>query len=254
MKIATWNINSIRARLGHVLRWLEEHQPDVLLLQELKVTTETMPRDLIEDLGYTLHVVGQKTYNGVAILSKSSLEDVVTCLPGDPEDTAARYVQAFVQGWCVASVYVPNGQNVGSAPYTYKLRFFERLRQHLKSTLEAYPRVIVGGDFNVAPADQDVCDPDAWHDQVLCSPKEREAFCGLLDLGLTDGFRHHHPQQQGYTWWDYRGASFRRNRGLRIDHILLSRPEDLVDVGVDVEPRRWERPSDHTPVWCHVKV
>lgn len=252
LKIATWNINSIRTRLPLLLAWLAETTPDIVLLQETKTINEHFPTEEIETLHYNIAMFGQKSYNGVAILSKAPLEDITCGLPGfdDPE---ARYIEALTQGVRVASIYVPNGSEVGSDKYMYKLNFFKNLYHHTQTLLTYDEAFVLGGDFNVAPTDQDVYDPKAWHGALLCSTPERQAFRSLLYLGLTDALRSCHPQEQElYTWWDYRKGMWQNNFGLRIDHLLLSpqAADRLVSTSVDKKLRNLEKPSDHAPVIC----
>jgi exodeoxyribonuclease-3 len=255
MKIATWNVNSIKARLPHVCNWLQSTQPDVVLLQELKCQTEAFPYEAIEDAGYQAAVFGQKTYNGVAILAKSSVEDV-TC--GNPffDDSQARVIEAVVDGqYRVISVYVPNGESVGSEKYAYKLSFLEAFKQFLEDRLRFDEKLIVGGDFNIAPTDLDVYNPETWRGRILCSTPERLAFKSFINLGLTDVLRAKNPgKAELYSWWDYRSGGFAQNHGLRIDHLLVSAKamDTVLDVGIDHETRGWERPSDHAPVWVRI--
>lgn len=260
MKIASWNINSIRARIDNLTTWLREAAPDVVLLQETKCLEEQFPRDPIEDLGYNIAVKGQKSYNGVAILSKLPIEDVVTSLPGDASDEEARYIEAVVGTIRVASVYVPNGQDIGTDKYLYKLRFFERLYDHLKTLLRYEESFVIGGDYNVAPTDADTYDPAKFQNRLLASPQERSALRKLLNLGVVDALRALYPEHkvdnsQFYTWWDYRQGSFEKNNGLRIDHLLLSPQamDQLLEMGIDKKVRHQEKPSDHVPIWCSLK-
>jgi exodeoxyribonuclease-3 len=252
MKIASWNVNSIRQRYQHVADWVHAHECDILLLQEIKVQTENFPFEYFQDLGFNVAVHGQKTFNGVAILSKFPIEDVILGLPTFEGDPQARYIEAFTGGVRVASVYVPNGQSVGSEKYAYKLDFFERLRQHLAQQITLDEKFVVGGDYNVAPADIDVHDPKVWEGEILCSLQERLAFKSLLNEGLGDAYRLKYPNQRAFSWWDYRSGGFARNDGLRIDHLLLSHRamDALEDVGIDNFPRSLEKPSDHAPVFC----
>ena len=252
MKIVTWNVNSIRARLENIVEWLRDNQPDVLLLQEIKCEDKDFPRGLIEDLGYNIALAGQKTYNGVAILAKSPLEDVVRGLPTFPEDENARYIEAVVGTVRVASVYVPNGQAVGSDKYQYKLTFLDNLREHLASILLFEEACVIGGDYNIAPEDRDVSQPELWKGEILCSPKERQQFQSLLHLGYFDALRLHHEGPGPSTWWDYRSGAWQRDQGLRIDHFLLSplAVDRTQASGVDKAPRAKEKASDHAPVWC----
>lgn len=250
--IVSWNVNSIRVRLPQLTEYLQSRQPDILLLQELKVQNDLFPYDEIQNLGYNIAIHGQKTYNGVAILSKLPISDVQTTLPGDDEDLNARYIEALCGHYHVASVYVPNGQEVGSEKYQYKLKFYERLYAHLQSLLRNNDLTIIGGDYNVAPYDIDVHDPDAWKNQILCSIPERNAFRKLLHLGYYDSFRVTHPNEQSFSWWDYRAGAWPKNEGLRIDHLLTSpkATDALLDTGIDKKIRAETKASDHAPVWC----
>lgn len=255
MKIITWNINSIRQRIPHLLDILEEKRPDVVLLQELKAQDDQVPTDEIETLGYNITIWGQKTFNGVAILSKYPLEDVVRGLPGNGEDPQARYIEALTNGMRVASVYVPNGEAPGTEKYAYKLKFLDLLASHTKTLLSYDEKLVIGGDFNVAPQDQDVHDPKIWHEKILCSTPEREHFRRILYLGMTDALRVQHPHGNDlFTWWDYRGGSWPTNKGLRIDHLLLSpqAADSLQACEVEKTPRSWDKASDHAPVWCEL--
>lgn len=256
MKIATWNVNSIRTRLPILESWTKESQPDIILLQELKCVEEAFPREFVEDLGYNIAIYGQKTFNGVGILSKFPIEDVTKGLPNF-EDPQARYIEAFTGGVRVASVYAPNGSEVGSDKYEYKLGFYKLLTAHIETVLGHGEHFFMGGDYNIAPTDTDVHDPQRWAGSVLVSAPERKAFQGLLATGLTDTLRHLHHENDDekdnwYTWWDYRRGAWHRNWGLRIDHILSSHNTlpHIKSVGVDKDPRGMERPSDHTPYWC----
>jgi len=248
MKLATWNVNSIKVRLPQLLEWLATARPDVVCLQELKTEDLKFPRAELEAAGYTCALSGQKTYNGVAILSRVPLADVAAGIPGF-SDEQKRVIAATVQETRVLCVYCPNGQAVGSDKYEYKLRWFAALRDYLAGELQEHPRLVVAGDFNVAPEDRDVHDPKAWEGQVHVSAPERAAWRALLALGLKDSFRLFEQPEKIYSWWDYRMLGFRRNAGLRIDHILLS--EELARTcsssTVDKAPRRLERPSDHAP-------
>ncbi len=254
MKIATWNVNSIRTRLEHVEMWIKSHNPDVLLLQEIKAMEATFPFEALEDLGYNIKIHGQKSYNGVAILSKRLLEDVTLGFPGNEDDPGARYIEAVTGNVRVVSVYVPNGQDVTSDKYPYKLTFLNRLRDHLKTLLTYQEMLVVGGDYNIAPMDMDIYDTAPYRDHIFITPPERSAFREILNLGMVDAYRVLHPDLPGYTWWDYRQGSFPKNEGLRIDHLLLSSQaaDALTECDVDVTPRGYERPSDHAPLWCRV--
>lgn len=252
----TWNINSIRVRLPFLLAWLKEKGPDVVLLQETKVMDDQFPREEIENLHYNIATYGQKSYNGVAILSKFPMEDVTCGIPGF-EDDQARYIEAVVNGIRVASVYVPNGMAVGSDKYDYKLNFLRHLYTHTQQLLTYDEAFLLGGDFNIAPQDQDVYDPQEWHEKILCSTPEREGLRAITYLGLTDALRELHPQEQNlYTWWDYRGGAWQNNEGLRIDHFLLSpqAADHLKSASVDKDVRGLEKASDHAPVCCGLEL
>ncbi len=249
MKIATWNVNSLKVRLPHVMEWLSAHGPDVLVLQEIKQTTDAFPADELTEAGYRSIASGQKTYNGVAVLARDEPVDPVTDFPAF-EDPQRRILACTIDGIRVVNLYVPNGSEVGSDKYDYKLRWLDALRGFLKQELAAHGRLVVLGDFNIAPKDEDVYDPEKWGDAILCSPAERRALGKLLDLGLTDVYRQFDQPEKDYSWWDYRRAGFQRNAGLRIDLILTS---DAMTKAcrasyIDKEPRAWERPSDHAPV------
>lgn len=256
MKIVTWNVNSIRARLENVMEWLKEANPDILLLQEIKCEEKDFPKGPLEDLGYNIAIAGQKTYNGVAILAKSPLEDVVQGLPTFEEDESSRYIEAVVGTVRVASVYVPNGMAVGSDKYEYKLKFLEKLREHLASLLLYEEAAIIGGDYNIAPEKEDVNQPEVWEGNILFSPAERRSFQSLLHLGYYDAIRLHHSGIGPFSWWDYRNGGWQKDNGLRIDHLLLSPlAVDRVQAsGVDTAPRAKEKASDHAPVWCILKI
>ncbi len=249
MKIATWNVNSLRVRLQHVLDWSSEHNVTVVCLQETKTIDENFPENKLIEAGFNCSFIGQKTYNGVAILARGEVEDVVFGLPGY-DDPQRRVVSITTSGIRVINVYVPNGSAVGSEKYAYKLEWFQHLLRFVKQEFTRYDKLVVTGDFNIAPADEDVHDPDEWRDKILCSKPERDDFQSLIQLGLFDSFRQFEQPNDCFSWWDYRMASFRRNRGLRIDHILVSEPLRRVcsRCVIDVEPRKWQRPSDHAPV------
>lgn len=249
MKIATWNVNSLKVRLPHLLDWLATRQPDVVCLQETKLEDGKFPCTEIATAGYQVVYAGQKTYNGVAILSKQPLLDVAAGITGY-DDLQQRVLAATVDGIRVICVYVPNGQSVDSDKYQYKLAWLQALTKLLRDELARYPKLVVLGDYNIAPDDRDVHDPAAWAGSVLVSEPERAAWRGLLALGLKDSFRLFEQPEQTFSWWDYRMAAFRRNMGLRIDHILLSdalAPACTACV-VDKDLRKLERPSDHAPV------
>jgi exodeoxyribonuclease III len=249
MMLATWNVNSIRVRLPQVLEWMKQQSPDVLCLQETKITDEEFPAAAFRDAGYHAVYAGQKTYNGVATLSRVSAEDIVTSLPG-ADDIQKRFLVATFDDVRVVNAYVPNGEEVGSDKYSYKLSWLEALETHLVEELRTHPKLALLGDYNIAPEERDVHDPKLWEGRVLFSDKERAAFQRLLRCGLVDVFRKFDQPEKSFSWWDYRAAGFRRNHGLRIDHILCS--PDLASqcrsCSIDVEPRRHERPSDHAPV------
>jgi exodeoxyribonuclease-3 len=253
MKIASWNVNSLKIRLPQLIEWLDLHRHDIVCLQETKLEDRNFPRAEIEAAGYTVCFSGQKTYNGVALLSRYPLGDVVYGNPRFP-DEQKRLVSATVGGTRVVCVYVPNGQAVDSDKYRYKLDWLRALADWLREEMARYPNLVVAGDFNIAPDDRDVYDPAAWAGQVLCSDAERAAFKELQALGLTDSFRLFDAPEKTYSWWDYRMLGFQRNRGLRIDHILLSvrMAERCLAAGVDREMRKRERPSDHAPVTAEV--
>ena len=249
MKVASWNVNSLNVRLPHVLDWLESAQPDVLGLQETKLTDEKFPEQAIREAGYEVVFTGQKTYNGVAVLARSAMSDVITDLPGI-EDPQRRVLGVTVDGVRFINLYVPNGKTVGDEKYHYKLDWLEKLHAWLAAESERHERVIVVGDFNIAPTDADVHDPEAWQDQILCSAPERDALKRLMDLGFSDSFRTFEQPEMAFSWWDYRLNNFKRNRGLRIDLILTSPAvtAGLQSATIEREPRAWERPSDHAPV------
>ena len=249
MKLATWNVNSLKVRLPQVLQWLEANPIDVLCLQETKLTDDKFPVAEIEAAGYQVAFTGQKTYNGVAILSRHPMADIVKNNPLF-EDEQQRIISATIAGMRIVCAYIPNGQAVGTDKYEYKLRWLDALARWLEGELKASPALALLGDYNIAPADADVHDPAAWAGQVLCSDAERAAFERLIALDLKDAFRLFPQADKLYSWWDYRQMAFRRNRGLRIDHILLSPPlaERCTACEIDKLPRKWEQPSDHTPV------
>ncbi len=249
MKIATWNVNSLKVRLPHVLDWLESEQPDVLGLQETKLTDENFPEEPLREAGWNVVFTGQKTYNGVALISRQPATDVITDVDG-LDDPSRRILGATFGDTRVLNLYVVNGQEVGSEKYTHKLHWLSRVTDHVAREVAAHPRFAVMGDFNIAPDDRDVHDPDAWHEKILCSTPERDALAKLLALGLTDTFRLFEQEEKLFSWWDYRAAGFRRNNGLRIDLILASEAlaQQCDACWIDKEPRRLERPSDHTPV------
>ncbi|MGD2128009.1 MAG: exodeoxyribonuclease III [Lysobacterales bacterium] len=249
MKVASWNVNSLNVRLPHVLAWTSDAKPDVLALQETKLPDDRFPADELMDAGYHSVFSGQKTYNGVAILSREPASDPVTDIPG-LDDPQRRILAATVGDVRIVDLYVVNGSEVGSEKFDYKLHWLERVTAWLAKELDHHENVVVVGDFNITPDDRDVHDPDAWREKILCSTPEREALSRMLDLGLSDTFRLFEQEQGVFSWWDYRMNAFRRKMGLRIDLILASRAMAgrCAASYVDIEPRRQERPSDHAPV------
>ncbi|HTH94669.1 MAG TPA: exodeoxyribonuclease III [Rhodocyclaceae bacterium] len=254
MKIAAWNVNSLKVRLPHLLDWLAAQNPDVVCLQETKTEDKGFPFAALEAAGYTAIHNGQKTYNGVAILSRHPLEAVHRDIP-DFDDPQKRIIAATVNGVRIVCAYMPNGSEVGSEKYEYKLRWFKALTDWLREELKQWPQLALLGDYNIAPEDRDVHDPAAWAGKILCSEPERAAFKALLDLGLSDSFRLFDQPEKSFSWWDYRMMGFRRNLGLRIDHILLSSAlaDTCVSSTVDKVPRKLERPSDHAPVVAELR-
>ena len=258
MKIATWNVNSIKARLPVVLDYLKQAAPDVALLQEIKTVDDKFPAMEIEELGYNLVLHGQKTYNGVAILSKYPIEDVSRGLPGDPEDDQARYIEAVIGSESgpvrVASIYLPNGNPATGPKFDYKLAWMERLRAHVTGLLTYEEALVLGGDYNVILTDDDVHDPAAWEGDALFRPESIGAMRTLLNLGLTDAYRACHTEPHRYTFWDYQGGAWQKDHGIRIDYLLLSpqASDRLAACGIDKQTRSWQKPSDHVPVWAEL--
>lgn len=255
MKLAAWNVNSLKVRLPHLLEWLlTEDAPDILCLQELKLEAPNFPAAALREAGYASVFAGQKTYNGVAILFREGFgepKDVLKGNPCFPDDPQQRLIAATIGGIRVISAYFPNGEAVGSEKYAYKLAWMQALCGHLADELRRFPELALCGDFNIAPEDRDVYDPERWADGILCSWAERRAFADLCALGLSDSFRLFPQPAQSFSWWDYRQGSFQKNHGLRIDHILLSKPlaARATSSGIQRELRGFERPSDHAPVW-----
>lgn len=250
--LASWNVNSLTVRSPQVLDWLDKHPIDILGLQETKVPNEKFPEQLFKDLGLHVAYTGQKSYNGVALISRHPISDIYI---EDLEIAERRIIAATIQGIRVINLYVPNGSDLASPKYAYKLSWLERVKTWLQTELIRYPKLAVMGDFNITPTDLDVHNPAEWVDCVLCSPAERQALTAIQALGLHDSYRHLNPTIQTFSWWDYRMANFRRNRGLRIDLILLS---DLLihsckEAAIDSEPRKAERPSDHAPIWVRLQ-
>jgi len=257
LRIATWNVNSVKIRLPQLLAWLRSDNPDIVLLQEIKCIDETFPSMEIEELGYNMAVSGQKTYNGVAILSKFPLDDIRRGLPGDDANLQARYIEAVAslpgKAMRIASVYVPNGQSADSEKFPYKLKFLDRFHDHMKELLAYGEMLVVGGDYNIAPTDHDVHEPRAWEGSVLTHDEVRRRWRKLAALGLYDAYRLIHANndlQSPYSWWDYRANSFARDDGLRIDHLLISSQsaDKLTDCVIEKNMRAIEKASDHTPV------
>lgn len=255
MRIATWNINSLKVRLPQVIDWVKINEPEVLCLQETKMQDKNFPVTEIMDAGYQSVYSGQKTYNGVALLSKSKGCNVITAIP-DFADPQKRLLAATYGEVRVICIYVPNGESVGSEKFQYKLDWLAALKKWLKVELVQYPKLVLLGDFNIAPEARDVHDPKLWEGKVLFSSAEREEFMSLLKLGLVDSFRLFNQSEKFYTWWDYRMMAFRRNMGMRIDHILLSNKisDNCTCCTIDKEPRKNDRPSDHTPVMVDLTV
>jgi exodeoxyribonuclease III len=269
VRLATWNVNSLKARIGHLTDWLRDTKPDVVMLQEIKCQEDAIPRLELEDLGYNVAAVGQKSYNGVALLSRHPLTVERRALPGDEGDVQARYIEGLVELPAempdgggdgavlrVASIYLPNGNPVESEKYPYKLAWLDRLRAHVADLLTLEERFVLGGDYNIAPTDEDVYDPVGWRDDALCRLESRLHYRAVVNLGLTDAYRAMEPQGPGYSFWDYQAGCWPRDDGLRIDHLLLSpqAADRLKAAGVDRGPRSKDRPSDHTPVWCELDL
>ncbi|HEX3864793.1 MAG TPA: exodeoxyribonuclease III [Stellaceae bacterium] len=258
MKIATWNVNSAKVRLSHILDFLKEAQPDVLCLQEIKCPADDFPRLEINALGYQVEAIGQRAYNGVAILSRHPPQTITRGLPGDDSDQQARYIEAsFGDGEGevrIASAYMPNGNPVDTDKFSYKLAWMERLIIHVEEVLRREIPFVIAGDYNVCPTDDDVYDPVAWRNDALCRIESRACYRTLLNLGLTDAFRVFHREPHRYTFWDYQAGRWNRDEGLRIDHLLLSphAADRVVACDIDKAPRGKERASDHTPIWCEL--
>jgi len=260
MKIATWNINGIKARLDVALTWIKEANPDIVCLQEIKSATEAFPGAAFEEFGYNAAVHGQKGFNGVALLSKLPFDDITPRLAGDPDDVQARYLEACVSVPSgvlrLLNIYLPNGNPPGTEKYVYKLAWMTRLRDRIKTLLADEEPMIVAGDFNVIPAPEDVYNPAAWTEDALFRPETRAHFQTLVNLGLTDAFRACHDEPHRYTFWDYQAGAWQKNQGLRIDHLLLSpqAADRLQSCEIDPAPRGWEKPSDHVPIFIELNV
>ena len=264
IKVASFNVNSLRARIVNLLTWLKGAKPDVVLLQEIKCLDTDLPKLEIEDLGYNFDAVGQKSYNGVAILSRHPFMVEERRLPGGDGDDHARYIEAVIdvpegnrhKALRVASIYLPNGNPVDTDKFAYKLRWLERLTEHAQALLDYEEPLVLGGDYNVAPTDDDVYDPAAWVNDALCRPESRAGYFRLLNLGYVDAFRALHSDQHRYTFWDYQAGAFQKNQGLRIDHLLLSpqAADRLQACEIDAVPRSWEKPSDHVPIFIELAI
>ena len=256
VSIATWNVNSVNARLPNVLDWLAAAKPDIALLQEIKCLDPAFPAEAMAEIGYNAAVHGQKSYNGVAILSRRPIADVRRGLPGDAGDEQARYLEATIGDLRVASIYLPNGNPIGTEKFAYKLAWMARLHAHAASLLDLDQPVVLGGDYNVIPAAEDCHDPKAWAGDALFQPESRRAFRALLHLGYTEAFRALHPDERGaYSFWDYQGGAFQLDHGIRIDHLLLSpqAADRLAACTIDKDPRRRPKASDHTPVTVELR-
>ena len=260
MKIATWNINGIKARINVLESWLRERAPDIVCLQEIKSVTEGFPASRIEDLGYNVAVHGQKGFNGVAILSKHPIDEISRTLPGDESDEQARYIEAVISCQTgavrIASIYLPNGNPVDTPKFPYKLAWMDRLHAHARNLLHLEESLVLAGDFNIIPEPQDAKNIDLWEGDALYRPESRAAWRALVNLGLTDAVRTSHPGEGIYTFWDYQAGAWRRNNGIRIDHMLLSAQaaDRLKSCDIDKHTRGWERPSDHVPVWIDLDI
>jgi exodeoxyribonuclease-3 len=260
MRVATWNVNSIRQRIDHLSAWLKERSPDVVCLQEIKCVDDAFPREHFESLGYNVAVHGQKTFNGVAILSKHRLEEVTPGLPGDHTDDHARFLEATISTASgvlrVASIYLPNGNPPDTEKYAYKLRWIDRLRAYAQDRLALEEPLVLAGDYNVIPTAADVHNPAAWVNDALFLPSTRERFRTLINLGLTDALRAVTDEGGLYTFWDYQAGAWQKNWGIRIDHLLLSpqAADRIVTAGIDKHVRSWEKPSDHVPVYVDLAI
>ena len=256
MKIASWNVNSVKARLPHLLGFIEDSQPDVVCLQETKCLTADFPMLEAKALGYHVEAIGQRAYNGVALLSKLPPSEIVCGLPGNAEDEQPRYIEASFGGVRVASVYLPNGNPVDTDKFAYKLGWMERLANHTRELLRREIPFVLAGDYNICPTDDDVYDPVAFRDDALCRIEARARFRALLYLGLTDAYRVFHREPHRYTFWDYQAGRWHRDEGLRIDHLLLSpqAADRIAACDIDKKPRAKDRASDHTPIWCELAV
>ena len=257
MIIATFNVNSVRAHLPNILNWIKEFSPDVILMQEIKCETNVFPYMEFEDIGYNIKVFGQKSYNGVAILSRYSIEDVITGLPSFPEDAQARYIEAVIDGHIrIASVYAPNGNPVPSEKFEYKKEWMNHFCEHIKSLMNNDEALIIGGDFNVALSDREIYNPKAFEDDAITQPESRQGMKNLFDLGLYDCYRIFNPDNnKAYTYFGYRGGCFQKGYGILLDYFLVNKKakENIINAGIDLTPRAEEKPSDHTPLWIEIK-
>jgi len=259
LKIATWNINGIRARIERVQDWLSEANPDIVCLQEIKSIDDNFPTSVFEDLNYNVATLGQKSFNGVAILSKRPFDEVLPGLPGDDSDEQARYLEAVISlddgALRVASIYLPNGNPVESEKFPYKLAWMDRLTAHARSLLAAEERLVLAGDYNIIPAPRDAHDPDAWWGDALFRQESGGKFRELTNLGYIDAFRACNDDDEQFTFWDFQGGAWNRNNGIRIDHLLLSpqAADRLVGCDIDKHTRGWEKPSDHVPIWIELE-
>jgi exodeoxyribonuclease-3 len=261
VKIASWNVNSVKVRLPHLLDYLKSAQPDVLCLQEIKCPAEDFPQLEVQALGYRVEAIGQRAYNGVALISKEPARDIVCGLPEPGDDDQARYIEASFTGAAggevrVASIYLPNGNPIDTDKFTYKLAWMDRLLGHAQALLRRELPFVLAGDYNICPADEDVYDPVAFRDDALCQRESRARFRALLYLGLTDSYRAFHREPHRYTFWDYQAGRWNRDEGLRIDHLLLSphAADRVTACEIDKSPRGKDRASDHTPIWCELAV
>jgi len=260
MIVATWNVNSVKIRVENTLAWLKARDPDIVCLQELKCLDEAFPREAFEGAGYNVATHGQKTYNGVAILSKLPLEDVTARLPGDDTDEQSRYLEAVVStaggAVRVASLYLPNGNPIGTEKFTYKLAWMDRLIRHARDRLQLEEPFLLCGDYNVIPMPEDARNPKDWVNDALFQPESRAKLRELAALGFTDALRACDDSPGLYSFWDYQAGAWQRNNGIRIDHLMLSpqATDRLVSAGIDRDVRGWEKPSDHVPVWCEIRV
>ncbi len=260
MRIATWNVNSIKQRVENLSAWLRERQPDIVCLQETKTQDDSFPREPFEALGYNVAIHGQKTFNGVAILSKMPFDEVTPRLPGDPDDDHARFLEAVVStpsgALRVASIYLPNGNPPNTDKYPYKLKWMKRLSDYARERLGFEEALVLAGDYNVIPAEQDVLNPELWVNDALFLPQTRASFRALVNLGLTDAIRATTDAGGIYSFWDYQAGAWQKNNGIRIDHLLLSpqAADRLVTAGIDKHVRAWEKPSDHVPVWIELDL